>query len=239
MTTTEAPAQDGYERLARVYDAFTAASDYEAWTGHVLALARAYTWPGGDVLDVGCGTGKSFLPSVRRGFRVTGCDSSPAMLAQAAGKAPEVRLIEADMRDLPAIGEFGLVTCFDDALNHLHDDADLVAAFGSLARNLSDDGLALFDLNTLLTYRTTFASASVAESDGLVFVLQGDAGPEVPPGTLATALVSVFSRGPDARYERITAQLVQRDFPPHRVISLMAAGGLECLGVHGVLADGS
>ena len=46
----------------RFYDAFTAASDYESWTAHVLALAES--WLGREaVLDVACGTGKSFCPS--------------------------------------------------------------------------------------------------------------------------------------------------------------------------------
>ena len=36
------------------------------------------------LLDLACGTGNSFVPFMGRGFRVTGCDASPAMLARGA-----------------------------------------------------------------------------------------------------------------------------------------------------------
>jgi SAM-dependent methyltransferase len=239
MTTIASMSHDGYERLAQLYDAFTAASDYEAWTGHVLALAASYGWRGTAVLDVACGTGKSFLPFVERGFEVTGCDVSPAMLAEAARKAPDVPLMEADMRALPQLGAFELVVCFDDSLNHLLDEDELGSAFESLARNLAPSGLLMFDLNTLLAYRTTFAAASVAVRGGDTFVLRGDSTDDAPPSCRATAHVDVFSECEDGRFERTSARLAQRHFPPHRVTSLLGDAGLRCLGVHGVLADGS
>jgi SAM-dependent methyltransferase len=239
MATTTAPSADGYERLAGIYDALTAASDYEAWTTHALALATSHGWRGNDVLDVGCGTGKSFLPFLRRGFRVTGCDISPAMLAEAERKAPDVRLIEADMRALPKLGAFGLVICFDDSLNHMLDEAELAAALASLANNLAPAGLLLFDHNSLLTYRTTFAGDSVMTREGLTFVLRGDSNADAPPGCLATMHIDVYRDRGGERYERSSGSLTQRHFPPHRVTSLLGSAGLACLGVHGVLADGS
>jgi SAM-dependent methyltransferase len=239
MTTISAPSSDEYEPVAAVYDAFTAASDYEAWTAHALALARGYGWTEGSALDVACGTGKSFLPLVRHGLDVTGCDISAAMLAEAARKAPDVPLFEADMRALPELGAFGLVTCFDDALNHLLDEDQLVAAFEGFARNLARDGLLLFDLNTLLTYRTTFATCTVAERDGRIFVLRGESSADTPPGCLATAALDVFAERDDARFDRLSTRLTQRHFPPHRVVDLLTAAGLDCCGVHGVAADGS
>ena len=45
------------------------------------------------LLDLACGTGKSFEPFVRRGFEVTGCDASPRMLAEAALRAPQAKLL--------------------------------------------------------------------------------------------------------------------------------------------------
>ena len=239
MPTIAAPSSGKYEPIAEVYDAFTAASDYEAWTAHALALARRYGWTGGSALDVACGTGKSFLPLVRRGFDVTGCDISAAMLAEAARKAPEVPLFEADMRRLPDLGAFGLVTCFDDALNHLRDEQELLAAFEGFGRNLSDSGLLLFDLNTLLAYRTTFATCTAAEREGSFFVLRGESSADAPPGCLATAVLDVFVERDGARFDRLSTRLTQRHFPPHRVVDLLAAAGLDCCGVHGVAADGS
>jgi SAM-dependent methyltransferase len=234
-----AEARESYEGLARFYDALTAVSDYEAWTAHALVLAERHGWRGTSVLDVACGTGKSLLPFVHRGFEVSGCDISPAMLAEAARKAPGIRLVEADMRELPSLGEFDLVVCFDDSLNHLLTEDELTAAFAAMGGNLGPGGLLLFDLNTLLAYRTTFARDSVSVHGATTFLLQGDSRTNAPPGCLATVTVTVFSGRDDGLYERSLARLTQRHFPPHRVTASMATAGLECLGVHGVLDDGS
>jgi SAM-dependent methyltransferase len=227
-----------YEAFAPFYDAFTADSDYEAWTAHVLELATRLGLGGTTLLDVACGTGKSFLPFLDRGFDVTGCDVSTAMLAHATRKAPEVMLVEADVRELPHIGSFELVTCFDDSLNYLLEERDLARALDSIARNLSPSGLALFDLNTLLAYRTTFAMDSVTARDGTVFAWHGEASGDAAPGSRADAVIDIFAPLVDGLYERIRVRHAQRHFPPDRVTALLEGAGLECLGVHGVQADG-
>lgn len=239
MTTVGVCPREGYEEFARFYDAFTSGSDYEQWTSHVLGLAREHGLAGTRLLDVACGTGKSFLPFLRRGFDVTACDVSPAMLAEAARKAPEVPLVEADMRRLPALGGFDLVTCFDDSLNHLLDEDGLVSAFASLAANLEPAGLLLFDLNTLLAFRTTFAVDGVFAHGAATFVTRGDSSADAAPGCRAAVHVDVFEARDDGLYERLGTCLRERHFPPHRVVALLADAGLDCRGVHGVLDDGT
>ena len=239
MTSISTPATGGYEELAPFYDAFTRASDYDNWITQVLALLTAYGWRGRSVFDVACGTGNSFLPLLRRGYAVTACDRSPAMLAEAARKAPEVPLIEADMRDLAGTGRFELVTCFDDSLNHLLDESEVSSAFDSMAASLTPSGLLVFDLNTLLAYRTTFAIDNAEEHDDLTFVWRGDSSSDAPPGCRATARIDVFAKGDAELYTRVATSHEQRHFPPHRVVALLAGARLECIGVHGVLADGS
>jgi SAM-dependent methyltransferase len=235
---TPVPAEEGYEKFARFYDAFTAGSDYETWTAHVIGLARDHGLHGTRLLDVACGTGKSFLSFLERGFDVTACDSSPGMLAEAARKAPAVPLVEVDMRRLPALGRFDLITCFDDSLNHLLDEEELSAAFASLAANLDPAGLLLFDLNTLLAFRTTFATDAVFDQDRTTFVTRGDASADAPPGCVAAVRVDVFAARDDGLYERVGTRLRERHFPPHRVISLLLRAGLHCRGPYGVLDDG-
>jgi SAM-dependent methyltransferase len=238
MAATRFSTVREYEAFAPFYDAFTADSNYEAWTEHVLALTTRLGLGGTTLLDVACGTGNSFLPFLDRGFEVTGCDVSAAMLAQAARKAPEATLVEADMRDLPDIGSFELVTCFDDSLNYLLEERELARALDSIARNLSPTGLALFDLNTLLAYRTTFAVDSVTARDGTFFAWHGEASGDAAPGTRADAVIDIFAPRGDGLYERVHVRHAQRHFPPERVTALLERAGLECLGVYGVEADG-
>jgi SAM-dependent methyltransferase len=239
MTTTTPGPVPGYETFAPFYDAFTAASDYETWTSHVLKLAERHGLDGTRLLDVACGTGKSFLPFLERGFDVTGCDASPGMLAQARRKAPGVSLVEADMRRLPELGGFDLIVCFDDSVNHLLSEDELSSALASMARNLTPLGLLLFDLNTLLAYRTTFATDRVSIHHGTTFVWHGEGRADAPPGCEAAARIDVFDAREDGVYTRVSTHHRQRHFPPHRVTALLAATRLECVGVYGVLDDGS
>src|SRR5690242_4342384 len=105
MSVTAPPrdhALAAYEALASHYDAFTAHHDYAAWTRDLEALARRHGLSGRTLLDVACGTGKSFAPYLERGWSVVACDGSPAMLARAADRADgRVPLHVADMRALP------------------------------------------------------------------------------------------------------------------------------------------
>jgi SAM-dependent methyltransferase len=69
---------------------------------------------GGDLLDVPCGYGRHAIPLAHSGYRVTGVDRSPTLLAEArrrAGEGPP-ELVEADYRELPFADE-----SFDAALN--------------------------------------------------------------------------------------------------------------------------
>ena len=79
-----------------------------------IALAT----PGTHVLDLGCGTG---IPIARylidHGFRVTGVDSSHAMLALARGHCPEAELVLGDMTELALEGPFGGIVAWDSVFH--------------------------------------------------------------------------------------------------------------------------
>jgi SAM-dependent methyltransferase len=226
-----------YDAFAPFYDGFTAASDYEQWCDEIVALASRHGLAGRRLLDLACGTGNSFLPFLRRGFSVTGCDASAAMLAHAAAKAPHVELVQCDLRGLPELGRFDLVTCFDDSLNYLLDEAGLEAAFAGMSAALAPGGLVVFDLNSLLAYRTTFACHSVSEADGRLFAWRGSSAADARPGCEAEAVVDVFAPREGEVYSRVTTVHRQRHFPRERVMALLGAAGLECVAVHGVLPD--
>jgi SAM-dependent methyltransferase len=228
-----------YDAFAPFYDAFTAASDYDAFADGVLHVAGALGLTGNRLLDLACGTGNSFEPFLRRGFRVTACDASPGMLGEAAAKWPEARLVRCDIRALPVLGSFDLVTCFDDSLNYLSGDDELEAAFAGMARNLSAGGLAAFDLNSLGAYRTTFAADSVSEDDGVLFAWRGLGAADAEPGCVAEAQIDIFHTRGDGAWDRVVTRHRQRHFERERVVELLACAGLECLAVHGVREDAS
>lgn len=128
--TSGGAAFSTYEEFALIYNDFNHNNDYEMWLGrHLLPELERWGLRRGHVLDVACGTGRAFEPLVSRGWEVTGCDLSPAMLAVARRAfAGSVRLAEADMSQLPVFGRFELALVLNDAVNYLTVDGELEAA---------------------------------------------------------------------------------------------------------------
>jgi SAM-dependent methyltransferase len=233
-------AERTYEAMAPVYDAFTAHHDYEAWLTDLLTALERNGLRGRRLLDVGCGTGKSFLPMLPRGWDVTGCDISPAMLELAQEKAGDsVRLSVADMRELPEFGEFDLVWALDDAVNYLLSDEELEGALVGMRENLSPTGLLLFDVNALPAYRTFFAETEIVERDGWRLVWTGRAAADMAPGAICESTLEATPLNPaggDAKASTLRHR--QRHFPEAEVLATLARAGLECLDIYGHGLDG-
>jgi SAM-dependent methyltransferase len=178
--------RETYEALAPSYDDFTLGYGYryETWTATLLARAEAEGLQGDRLLDVGCGTGFSFIPLLERGWHVTGCDLSPAMIEGARAKVGDrAELHVADMRELPSLGEFDLIWSINSAMNYLLSVDELTATLAGMRRSLAPGGLVLFDLLALKTARSFFVDELPVERDGKKFLWKGAlAADEVVPG---------------------------------------------------------
>jgi SAM-dependent methyltransferase len=225
-------AERTYEAMAPLYDDFTAHHDYELWLGNLLPKLRGHGLTGHRLLDVGCGTGKSFLPMIERGWEVTACDISPSMLELARAKASgSAQLSVADMRELPKFGEFDLVWALDDAVNYLLSVEELRMALSGMQANLASDGLLMFDVNCLEAYRTFFAEEQRVQRGGRTLVWRGQGSGDAAPGSIGEARFEV-EEGEDAeRFETHVHR--QRHFPEAEVLAQLEAAGLECLDVFG------
>ncbi len=233
-------AKRAYEGTAAAYDDFTAHHEDEAWLADLLDGLRDHGLRGNRLLDVGCGTGKSFVPMLPRGWEITGCDISPSMLELAREKAGNaVRLEVADMLALPKLGEFDLVWALDDTVNYLLGTEELLRALTGMRENLARTGLLLFDVNTLLAYRTFFAETTVVERSGRRLVWRGLAAPDVAPGSTCESRLEVVPGGEgEGQGEATFVTHRQRHFPQAEVLATLARAGLKCLGTYGIYTDG-
>jgi SAM-dependent methyltransferase len=230
-TLSSDAATPAYDALAPFYDDFTAHHDHEHWVAALEALAREHGLRGERVLDVACGTGKSCAPFVARGYAVTGCDGSQAMLDRARVRLPApVRLVRRDLRRLGRLGRFDLVCCIDDGLNYLLHEAELVRALCGMAAQLRPGGIVLFDLNTLATYRGFFATGSTVRTPSHELRWRGLATTAFAPGGVATARLEIVARGGGVP---VTALHRQRHHTPAVVDRALAAAGLELVARRG------
>ena len=115
---------DSFERRAHQYD-----NPVTAYIGErELRVIRKLVPANSQVLDYGCGTGRSALDHARRGCRVTAYDLSPHMLSFAEGKARQQSLDleftcnEGDLRNRkwPVVTSIGVLEYYPNPGPFLH-----------------------------------------------------------------------------------------------------------------------
>lgn len=109
-----------YERHAAAFDRQRGRSLFErGWLDRFQSLLPA----GGEVLDLGCGMGEPIARHLAdSGFRVTGVDSSPAMIALCRQRFPDHRWHVADMRGLALGRRFDGILAWNSLFHLDHED---------------------------------------------------------------------------------------------------------------------
>jgi len=101
-----------YEKHATAWDALRQSSPWndKIWHDRFIGSLKA----GACVLDLGCGPGRPVAQHmIEHGLRVTGVDSSPAMIALCRSRLPDHEWLVADMRQLALGRRFDGVLAWD------------------------------------------------------------------------------------------------------------------------------
>lgn len=107
----------------------------------------------GQVLELGCGTGRVTMPLAHEGVRLVGVDRSGEMLTRARRRVARQRrgarpaLVRADIRALPfPAGAFPMVMAPYGILQSLLSERDLRATLADVARVVAHDGIFALEL---------------------------------------------------------------------------------------------
>ncbi len=131
-----------YEKHARTWDADRQNAAWNDKVWHDLFIDRLTT--GAEVLDLGCGSGRPVAQHMaQRGLRVTGVDSSPAMISLCRGRLPDHEWIVADMRKLSLDRRFLGILAWDSFFHLDHDDQRRM--FSVFAAHASAAALLMFN----------------------------------------------------------------------------------------------
>ena len=137
-----------YTAVARYYDAETA--DKTDDLGLFSQLATQYP---GEILDVGCGTGRVLIHLAQDGHKANGIDSNQAMLAlldHKLGFLPHLRekiaVVEADVLAHNYGRRFSLILLSYNALMHFREQAEQIKLLKRLRAWLNIGGRLLIDL---------------------------------------------------------------------------------------------
>jgi len=217
-----------YGSLAGVYDRLMAHVDYSAWVEGLTDAWRQLGKAPETVLDLGCGTGSLLIPLAAQGYRVTGIDNAPDMLAACQDKLAAAELTaglwEMDIRSLRLPQPADAAICLCDTLNYLRSEKDLSRAFKSVARCLKNGGSFIFDLRTLHYYRDILGESQWVQDEGDVLLIW-DNDFSQPPEMMID--LTYFIRQKNGLYQRLSEEHLQRYFSPERVLELLAEAGLR------------
>lgn len=121
-----------YERHARAWDSDRSKSLFErAW----LDRFKAAIPPGESILDLGCGSGEPMARYlIDSGYRVTGVDSSQALIGLCEARFPDETWIVGDMREVRLDRRFGGILAWDSFFHLTPDNQQrMFAIFGAHA----------------------------------------------------------------------------------------------------------
>ncbi len=137
-----------YSAVARFYDAENSDKSDDLRMYSRLAAERD-----GEILDVGCGSGRVLLHLAGEGRRVHGVDNDRNMLRRLERKLslrPELRglvdFVQADVLRHDFERRFDLILLSYNLLMHFHEQATQIALLARLRRWLARDGLLIIDL---------------------------------------------------------------------------------------------
>ena len=137
-----------YSKLARVYDEIVVDPCYGRWAAYLHGLWGADEGSVETVVDLCCGTGLMGLELEALGYRVSGVDSSAAMLDRARLRlGPNAVLAEGRLPELPFDEVFDAAISTFDGLNYLTAE-ELRSTLQAVATRLRPDGWLVFDIDT-------------------------------------------------------------------------------------------
>ena len=134
---------EAYSSFAQVYDLFMDNVPYEEWSRYLISLLKEYQVTDGTVVELGCGTGKMTRLLADAGYDMVGVDNSAEMLEIAGERQEEEER---------------------NSMNYILEPEDLKKVFELVKEYLAEDGVFIFDLNTVHKYRDLMGECTISEN---------------------------------------------------------------------------
>jgi SAM-dependent methyltransferase len=203
----------------------------------------------GNILEIGCGTGRILIPAAKFGSKVTGLDISESMLGKCREKlrsadqemVDRVQLIKGDAKDFKLDSHFGLVIIPNHGFQHMITVEDQMACLKNISRHLEKRGRLVFDVS-----QPDPGVMSSIDKNGEIeetpeFQLDGGSrlrlAFRVPSMSLSKQVRQVefiyYLTGPDGETTRTVQTFPLRLFYRYEVEHLLARCGFEIIDLYG------
>lgn len=163
-----------------------------------------------------------------------GIDNSEEMLGLAIEKkersGQDILYLLQDMREFELYGTVRGVVSICDSMNYITEDDELLTVLKLVHNYLDNEGIFIFDMNTMYKYREILANNTFAEDrDESSFIWDNfyDEDEKINEYDL-----SLFIREEDGRYRKYEETHFQRAYTQQCVEELIAQSGMELLHVY-------
>ena len=231
---------NGYDSLAPYYDRLQDAAYYRGAAkyidGQIKAHLQSGTHPGDAprVLDVACGTGRLAELLRRRGYSLTGIDSSEQMLGYAAGRygmRADMRWLPGDMTRFKLPELYDAAVCCTDSVNYILQPDALRGFFMNISRHLLAGGLFIFDVNTPAKFREQLRNyCSCRRFDDFTCVWSADFNART---RLCEYEILLFIENEAGSYDLREEKHVQREYAPAELEEIARSCRFEIVNMTG------
>lgn len=225
-----------YSSFARFYDGLMEDARYFDRCRYILELAKRHNHEMGITLDLACGTGTLTRLLKQNGVDVFGIDSSAEMLSEAmqlsAEQGLDILYLRQKMQNIDLYGTINTCVCTLDSINHLTKAEDAAKAFDRVGLFMDNDGLFVFDVNTVYKHREILGNNTfVYETDRVFCVWQNTLGDD---DTVSIDLD--FFEEENGVYFRSCESFCERAYTDEKIRGMLCAAGFEVEAVYGDLS---
>ncbi len=162
---------------------------------------------------------------MRRGYRVTGVDSSAELIALAHAALPDVDFRVQDARALRLEDSYDAAISTFDSLNHMMTIGDLQQVFTGVHKTLKPDGLFVFDMNLAEAYATDLRRWNVTIEGGGVGLVRGTY--DFDSKKASTELIWFVRDGSSGCWHRHDSVVEQRCYAEGEILAALYAAGFK------------
>lgn len=223
-----------YNILSKVYDNLTDNVEYEARSNYISGFFHSYCTVCKNVLDLACGSGTMTVLLAKKGFNMTGVDFSEDMLAEAYSKAVEndlkIQFVQQDMRELNLLSKMDAVVCCLDSINHLLSVEDVEKVFKNVSSCLEENGLFVFDVNTVYKHQEILKDNSfVFETENSFLVWQNEL---CEDGRTVNLYIDLFCSEDGIKYFRESEDFSEKAYTIEELSNALEKSDFEIIGIY-------
>lgn len=214
-----------YEDFSYIYDKLSFDLDYEGYADNILKLAKEYKIKKENMLELAAGSGmltKYFFDEFEN---IDALDISPDMLNVFAKKYDNdnVNLIYYDMVEFENPDKYDLIVILLDSINYVTDPKDLQKLFDNCYKNLKDEGLLVFDINSEYKMTQVFGSnCYVYEYEDIFYTWDN-----FYEDDLVDMHLNFFVENEDGSYDRIYEYQQERIYKTNEVTKMVEQAGFK------------